>query len=171
MLAVSINLFWELNLHCYATARSLLKFYGLMFTFLSVQQGLSLTQCMLGQHVWSHCYAEGIYLRCYLVLMNISLSSLSSESLVRHTTTPQQTTNQSKTTPYSSTGDKTTSKPTTKQRETFPPATQQPSITWPTINMDLEAWKSRCYNYVSFSTAPSDQASFLDTNTFIHANL
>ena len=126
---------------------------------------------MLGQHVWSHCYAEGIYLRCCLVLMNISLSSLSSESLVRHTTTPQQTTNQSKTTPYSSTGDKTTSKPTTKQRETFPPATQQPSITWPTINMDLEAWKSRCYNYVSFSTASSDQASFLDTNTFIHANL
>lgn len=126
---------------------------------------------MLGQHVWSHCYAEGIYLRCCLVLTNISLSSLSSESLVRHTTTPQQTRNQSKTTPYSSTGDKTTSKPTTKQRETFPPATQQPSITWPTINMDLEAWKSRCYNYVSFSTAPSDQASFLDTNTFIIANL
>ena len=126
---------------------------------------------MLGQHVWSHYYAEGIYLRCCLVLMNISLSSLSSESLVRHTTTPQQTTNQSKTTPYSSTGDKTTSKPTTKQRETFPPATQQPSITWPTINMDLEAWKSQCNNYVSFSTAPSDQASFLDTNTFIHANL
>ncbi|XP_073258242.1 uncharacterized protein [Porites lutea] len=90
---------------------------------------------------------------------------------VRHTTTPQQTTNQSKTTPYSSTGDKTTSKPTTKQRETLLPAAQQPSITWPTINMDLEAWKSRCYNYVSFSTAPSDQASFLDTNTFIHANL
>ena len=112
----------------------------------------------------------GVYLRWCLVRMNINLSSLSSESLVRHTTT-QQTMNQSKTTPYSSTGAKTTSKPTTKQQETFPPATQQPSTTWPTINMDLEAWKSRCYNYVSFSTAPSDQASFLDTNTFIHANL
>ena len=100
-----------------------------------------------------------------------SISSLSSESLVWHTTTPQQTTNQSKTTPYSSTQDKTTSKPPTKQQEIFPPATQQPSTTWPTINMDLKAWKSRCYNYVSFSTAPSDQASFLDTDTFIHANL